>query len=324
MALREFTIKLQAQIRTYLAKKQLERRRKAAHQIRFFIKGFITRNEAPNECNRKFIEQTKRIWLQRLAQNLPTNFMNHVWPPAPVHCTEASEHLEIMHKNYLKRAYRKALSVEKKRQFDLKVLAETAFKDKKKSYPHSVGPWFIDERCAKDSMTQIGNFVSTQFGQERLMYSTPVVKYDRHGYKPRKRFFLLSNKAIYLLDDKFKSKHRLPLEKVDVCVTNSKDKLLLIRIPLELKQDKGDLILEVPELIECCVWIIDVTKRQDIVQILDTNQLSHNLVSGKGGVIEIQTGSAPSIMKAKSGNLLVVSWVLISSLIVYAFFHNSS
>jgi len=307
LALREYTIKLQAQIRRYLAIKQLQRRREAVRIIRAFVKGFITRNEAPNDCNRKFIEQTKRLWLGRLAQSLPTSFMQHNWPSAPVHCQEASQHLERIHREYLKRQYRRNLSDEKRRQFELKVVGEEVFKDKKASYPKSIGPWFIDERCPKENMTQIGNFVSTQFGQERLIYSTPVIKYDRHGYKPRKRFFLLSSRAVYLLDEKYKAKHRLPLDKIEVCVTNCKDKLMLIRIPMDLKQDKGDLILEVPELIECCVWILDVIKRKEIVQILDTNQLSHNLVSGKGGVIEIQTGSAPSIMKAKSGNLLVIA-----------------
>lgn len=310
LKLRETVIVLQSFIRRNLAQKQLQRRREAVNNIRFFIKGFITRNDSPNECNLKFIEQTKRLWLTRLAKQLPTNFMNHKWPASPIHCQEASQHLERMHKLHLARNYRKALSDERKRQFELKVLAENAFKGKKRNYIDSIGPWFIDERCAKENMTMISNFVQTQFGQERLKYCTPVVKYDRHGYKPRKRFFLLSTRAVYLLDDKYKMKHRLPLNKIDFSVTNAKDNLMLIRIPLELKQDKGDLILQVPEIIECCIWIIDTVGRQDTVQILDTDTLSHNLVGGKGGVIEIKTGNEPAIMKDKSGHLIVVSILL--------------
>lgn len=38
-----------------------------------------------------------------------------------------------------------------------------------------------------------------------------------------------------------------------------------------------------------------------------SSRLSHSLIRGKNGVIEIQIGTAPSIARAKSGNLLVVS-----------------
>lgn len=121
-------------------------------------------------------------------------------------------------------------------------------------------------------MTQINNFVSTNFANgEMLRYAAPVTKYDRRGYKPRDRFFLLSDRALYLLDGKtYKQKHRLPLDKIDFCVTNVRDSLMLVRIPMELKKDKGDLILEVPHIIECCVWILDVTGRRQILQIVDT------------------------------------------------------
>lgn len=106
---------------------------------------------------------------------------------------------------------------------------------------------------------------------ERLRYSTHVIKYDRHGYKPRARFFLLSDKALYLLDAKtFKQKHRLPLDKIDFCVLSERNNLMLVRIPVDLKKDKGDLILEIPEVIECCVWIIDVTGKRQSVNIVNT------------------------------------------------------
>lgn len=84
------------------------------------------------------------------------------------------------------------------------------------------------------------------------------MKFDRHGYKPRERLFLLSNVAVYVLDAKtYRQKHRLPLDKIDFCVLGERDGLMVVRIPLELKRDKGDLILEMPEVIECCVWIVE-------------------------------------------------------------------
>lgn len=81
--------------------------------------------------------------------------------------------------------------------------SHTTLSGHKKNYKESVGPWFIDERINKEHATQINNFVGTNFaGGEKLRYSTPVIKYDRHGYKPRERFFLLSDRALYLLDAK--------------------------------------------------------------------------------------------------------------------------
>lgn len=142
--------------------------------------------------------------------------------------------------------------------------------DKKKNYPDSICSWFTDDRIAKEHQTAINNFVSISMLGERLLYSTPVVKYDRHGYKPRERFFLLSDKALYLLDAKtYRQKHRLPLDKIDFCVLSERDNLMLVRIPVDLKKDKGDLILEIPEVIECCVWIIDGTSKRNSVNIIN-------------------------------------------------------
>lgn len=177
----------------------------------------------------------------------------------------------ILDRSYLSRAYRLALSQEKKRQFQLKVLAEGFFKGKKKNYNWSIGNWFIDDRVPKEHQTQIKNFVTTNLSKESLKYSSPVVKYDRSGYKKRDRYFLLSDKAVYIMDTKsFKLKHRLPLDKISFYVSDETDNVLIVQIPLELKKDKGDLIVAVPEIIELCVWILEVTKRNQIIKIFDS------------------------------------------------------
>lgn len=296
---RESTIRIQSYVRRHLAIKNAQAKREAVMKIRAFIKGFITRHEAPNGYNDAFIAHSKRQWLLTLAKNLPKSLLNYTWISSPAHCVEASAVLKNVYRRHLVRSYVRNLSKERKRQLELKVLAESVFKGKrkgnspfddffffpifynrksivflghKKNYKDSIGAWFIDERINKEHMTQINNFVSTNFANgEMLRYAAPVTKYDRRGYKPRDRFFLLSDRALYLLDGKtYKQKHRLPLDKIDFCVTNVTDNLMLVRIPMELKKDKGDLILEVPHLIECCVWILDVTGKRQIVQIVDT------------------------------------------------------
>lgn len=253
-----------------MALREANRRREAVTKVRAFIKGFITRNKPPNGYNNAFIAHAKRLWLLRLSKSLPQNVLNNHWISAPPSCIEASHLLRKIHRRHLVRVYRTALSNERKRQLELKVLAESVFKNRKSSYPESIRHWFNDERLPKEHAIQIQNFVQTSLNSERLRYATTVVKYDRHGYKPRERFFLLSDAAIYLLDGKtYKQKHRLPLDKIDFCITSLRDNMIIVRIPIELKNDKGDLILEVPHIIECCVWIIDVTGQRQIVNVVD-------------------------------------------------------
>ena len=55
-----------------------------------------------------------------------------------------------MHKRWLARKYRLGLSKSDKDQFELKILAETLFKNKKKSYAKSLGPRFQTDRLGED------------------------------------------------------------------------------------------------------------------------------------------------------------------------------
>ncbi|XP_055902162.1 unconventional myosin IC isoform X1 [Eupeodes corollae] len=308
LKLRENTIVLQSYCRRYLAIQAAKKRREAADKIRAFIKGFITREDPPNGLNEAFIANAKRSWLMRLSKELPTKVLDMSWPSSPKHCQEASRYLHRVHRLHLARNYRQQLSNEKKQQFELKVTAEKVFKDKKKNYPQSIAKWFNEDHIPKEHATQVNNFVTTTLGSEELKYSSPCVKYDRHGYKPRDRFILLSNKAIYLLDAKtYKQKHRLPLDKIDFVLTNHSDHLMLVRIPLDLKKDKGDLILEIPAIIECCTYIIHTVGTANIISIVDRDSLEHNVVKGKSGVIDIQTGGQPGINRDKNGHLVVIA-----------------
>ncbi|XP_057322308.1 unconventional myosin IC isoform X2 [Microplitis mediator] len=312
LKMRKAAIVLEKYVRRWIAKREAKRRRHAVDTLRKFIKGFITRNGPPNEVNVAFIELAKSQWLIRLSKNLPPGVLNNYWPPCPYACSEASEHLRGMYKKWKARKYRLSLTPAEKDHFELKVLAEKLFKDKKKSYLRSVGPRFLDERLGNEysalKQTVAGNILSAD---ESIEYATPVVKYDRHGYKPRERILILTGKAVYILDTtkSYKLKHRLPYESIqELVVTGESDNLLIVRIPPELKKDKGDLILEVPQIIEAITRAISITNNPRILNIVNKETVSHKLVSGKEGTIEFRRGNTPAITKNRqSGHLLVVA-----------------
>ncbi|XP_043474032.1 unconventional myosin IC isoform X3 [Leptopilina heterotoma] len=314
LEMRKAAITIQKNIRRWQAKREAERRRKAVIIIRRFINGFITRNGSPNGDNEAFIELAKCQWLIRLSKKLPKNVLDNSWMPCPHTCREASEHLRHIHKRWLARKYRLSLSKADKEQFELKILAEKLFKNKKKSYARSLGPKFEVDRLGEDLRALKQVFVANIIPSgESIMYATPVIKYDRHGYKPRERVLILTEKAVYILDTikTFKLKHRLPYKSIEeLVVTAESDNLLIVRIPADSKKDKGDLILEVPHIIEALTKAIDITSNPEILNIVNKESVSHKLVSGKEGIIEFKTGSTPAISKCRqNGHLLVVSSV---------------
>ncbi|KAH9632913.1 hypothetical protein HF086_002735 [Spodoptera exigua] len=244
LKMREAAIIIQKWVRRFLAQRLLARRKKAAMVIRAFIKGFITRNGPETPENRRFLGIAKVHWLKRLATQLPTKVLDLSWPPCPATCQDASRELHRLHRAHLARKYRLALTPQAKKQFELKVLAEKMFKGKKNSYPASVGERFQDDRLTSEHQTLRNTFMASPSWPtgEQLIYSCEAVKYDRRGYKPRERALLASDKALYVLDaagrKTYKLKHRLPLDKLRVVVTNETDTLVLIKIPQELKKDK--------------------------------------------------------------------------------------
>ncbi|CAH2095894.1 unnamed protein product [Euphydryas editha] len=314
LKMREAAIIIQKWVRRFLAQKLKERRKKAAYVIRAFIKGFITRNGPETPENSRFLGIAKVHWLKRLSTQLPTRLLDLSWPPCPATCQQASRELQRLHRLHLARAYRRALAPADRRQFELKVLAERMFKGKKNSYPASIRERFVEDRLSEEQQVLRNTFMASPAwpAGEKLIYSCAAVKYDRRGYKPRARALLASDAALYVLDaasrKTFKLKHRLPLDKMRVVVTNENDELVLIKIPQELKKDKGDLIISVSHVIEALTIVTDYTKKPEMIEIVDTRTIAHNLVNGKqGGTIEVTNGPQPAIQRAKSGNLLVVA-----------------
>jgi len=161
---------------------------------------------------------------------------------------------------------------------------------KKKSYPQSIGKWFVPSRLSTEQQDSFHNNFEVNHKPEgekisvydlinviifiqitrfsSLQYSIKVTKFDRHGYESRDRYLVLTNAAVYLLDVKdCKIKHRLTFADIaGITVTNGNDNLLLIRLAeASIKTNKGDLILDCDFLVETLTWIIDTCGNKNIL-----------------------------------------------------------
>lgn len=310
--MRASAIVIEKWVRRHLAKKTAEKRRQAVRAIRGFIEGFITRHGPPTDLNHRFIQTTKAHYLNRLAKSLPMSVLDKSWPTPPKACEEASELLRVMHQQWLAGKYCKSISAERKSQMELKVLAESLFKDKKKSYASSVPVPFVDSRLVENGNPLKKQFFSTEAVGQTCKYGSSVTKFDRHGYKRRDRIILLTDQNLYLTaagEKKYTVKHKLPLDSIlGLEITSERDNFLLVRISTEMNKQKGDLILEVPNLIEFLSFFVHVTKKDDIVKInnVKDGKIVHNITNGKERAIDITLGTnGPSIMKGQGGQLVV-------------------
>lgn len=178
---------------------------------------------------------------------------------------------------------------------------------------------------------QVQEFCAQAINDEQLVYITSCLKYDRHGYKTRMRTLLLTDRAIYLIDEKsLKLKHRLELKMISLVVTKYCDNFVIIRIPLDLVTDKGDLLLLVNNAIELTTQIVETCQNPNIIEIASAERyfpslfrnynraiylykmiyrLEHFMVKGKAGFIDLKSldNCEPGLVINKHGHLIIVS-----------------
>ncbi|XP_052800727.1 unconventional myosin-Ic-like isoform X1 [Mya arenaria] len=301
-------ILIQCHWRRVIAQRLLERRRKAALVIRKFVKGFRYRNEPECEENREFVKFTKMNWLKRLAQAAPQSVLDKTWIPAPRLLAETSGHLQKLCTRNLVLKYVKKITPTMKSQMKQKVVAERLFKGKKDVYPHSVKDHFVDSRLAphhatlKDKLQKLTN--------ENIKYCTYVTKYDRHGYKSRKRVLFLAVTTLFVVDEKdCKVKDRVPYSSIKgVHTSNLMDGVFVIVVAASEENGacKGDIILQSDHVIETLTKLVMISNNESVLQIAASGVINHDLAGGKQGQIEFSKGDNYLVKKGKGGQLLVV------------------
>ncbi|XP_025411842.1 myosin-IB [Sipha flava] len=308
---------IQKNVRRMLAMSAYKKKWNAALTIRNFIKGFMTINDPPNAYNCRFKTYRYKKYLIDLSETLPKSLIDYRWPEPPTCCVEISQYLMTLHRAWLSRIYR--LDLAKRpglyERLQFKLAASEIFKGKKSMYPESLKINFDNDRCG--ILRQLINvFPEDSNFNTTYMYATKVTKFNRRGYKRRERILAITANAIIFVektDKNQKIKDHLPLKYVtSLQMTSGTDNFLLIKVSGELEKSKGDVLLEVPHLVEC-VTIISAqsfTGTIDFIDMQTNSSMKHNIKNLKNpGYIEFipvnVTERKGEIRKGSSGNLTI-------------------
>ncbi|KAL5243514.1 hypothetical protein ACI65C_010924 [Semiaphis heraclei] len=307
---------VQKNIRRLLAVRAYNRTRNAGLTIISFVRGFLTRNDPPNAYNRRFIVYKQTRYLIELSEALPKSLMDDRWPKPPNCCVEVSAYLKALHRRSLSRAYRINLAKcpELYERLNFKLAASEIFKGKKLIYPESLKFDFNFDRAGVIQKMLNTNSKDPNH-KNNYLYATEVTKFDRRGYKPRVRILILTPENILIINKSDKNqniKDQLPLEHVtSLQITSGMDNFLLIKVSEKLEKSKGDVLLELPYLVEC---VTALSKQApglvEFINMQENSCMKHDMKNSKSpGFIEFIpveiSERKGEIRKGNSGNLTI-------------------
>uniref|UniRef100_A0A669BA54 Myosin IH n=1 Tax=Oreochromis niloticus TaxID=8128 RepID=A0A669BA54_ORENI len=278
---KEAATKIESCWRGTQARKEKEKRAWAVKVIKKFIKGYMTRGQAKNTDNSEYLAFVRQNYLNRLRDNLPKTVLDKTtWLTPPAVLTEGSLFLFVVITVKFSIPF---LSL----QFQMKLITSSIFKGKKDSYPQSVAHPF----------------------SHHSYYCVPVIKYDRNGFKPRQRQLILTQTAVYVIEEA-KIKQR-------VLYTSLKGQTSVL-IYILLVDDsnttfiwlfQGDLVVQCDHLFELLTKLCVIANKQNAIKVVQ-GSINFEIQAGKGGAVDFSTGPEPMVYKAKNGHLMVVSWAL--------------
>ncbi|KAG8590231.1 hypothetical protein GDO81_006687 [Engystomops pustulosus] len=296
-------IQIQSWWRGTVGRRKAAKRKWAVEVVRRFVKGFIYRNQPRCPENEYFLDYIRYSFLMTLHRNMPKSVLDQSWPVPPPSLREASELLREMCMKNMVWKYCRRISPEWKQQLEQKVVASEIFKDKKDNYPQSVPRLFLNTRLGND---EINTKILQQLENQALTYAVPVVKYDRKGYKPRRRQLLLSQNAAYLIEEA-KLKQRIDYANLTgISVSSLSDNLFVLHVKCEDNKQKGDVVLQSDHVIETLTKLAIVAEKFNNINI-NQGSIKFTVGQGKEGIIDFTAGSELLIAKAKNGHLSVVA-----------------
>nr|XP_057907125.1 unconventional myosin-Ih isoform X2 [Doryrhamphus excisus] len=301
---KEAATKIENCFRGMMARKEREKREWAARIIKRFIKGFMTRNEPASVDNREYLAYVRQNYLTRLKENLPKTVLEKdSWPTPPPVLREASQLLKKLYIRHMIRNYVHGMTKERKAQLQLKVQTSSMFKDKKENYPISVCRPFLDTRIGVEDISMK---VMQVIRHEHVKYGVSVVKYDRNGFRPRPRQLVLTQEAVYLVEEA-KIKQRIHYSSLKgVSVSNLSDNFLILHVTCDDIKQKGDLVLQCDFLFEALTKLSVLTSKQNLIQVVQ-GSVRFDIQPGREGFVDFRSGHASVVYRAKNGHLTVES-----------------
>uniref|UniRef100_A0A8C3GN04 TH1 domain-containing protein n=1 Tax=Cairina moschata TaxID=8855 RepID=A0A8C3GN04_CAIMO len=214
---------------------------------------------------------------------------------------KTSEMLKKICIRNLVRKYCRGVTAERKVQLQQKVVASAVFRGKKEGYLQSINQPFADTRLKEND---INPKVLQLIQGEKIKYATPVVKYDRNGFKARERLLVLTQSSAYVVEmAKIKQKIDYATLK-GISTSNLSDGIVVIHVPEDNKQ-KGDVILHCEHIFEVVSKLCMLANKQNLVKVVQ-GSLRFRIGSGKEGTMVFTVGQESQIFKAKNGQLTVV------------------
>uniref|UniRef100_A0A8U7N5V6 Myosin IH n=1 Tax=Corvus moneduloides TaxID=1196302 RepID=A0A8U7N5V6_CORMO len=222
------SIKLEAFWRGALARRAAKKRTWAVQTIRKFINGFINRKKPLCPENRDFVRLSQYYYLMKLRDHLPKNVLDESWLQPPSILEEVREF------------QCKGLSFS--HQLQQKVVTSAVFSGKKEGYLESLGQPFLETRLSEFSKPLEASLAGVEMliPTRCFQYVTPVIKYDRNGFKARERLLVLTQSSAYVVEmAKIKQKIEYSTLK-GISTSNLSDGIVVIHVPEDNKQKVGN------------------------------------------------------------------------------------
>uniref|UniRef100_A0A3B3QQ36 Unconventional myosin-Ih-like n=1 Tax=Paramormyrops kingsleyae TaxID=1676925 RepID=A0A3B3QQ36_9TELE len=245
--------KIESCWRALLARRERQRRAWAVKVIRRFIKGFMTRNQPVCRENTEYLTFIRQSYLTRLKENLPKNVLDRkswLTPPPllkevcvlnckiPFRLCRAHFPPILTDPLFVRECCMAVHSALRCKALQMKSVTSALFKGKKESYPQSVPKPFVSTRIRK---------TPPSCGPA---YAAPVVKYDRNGFRPRHRQLILTQAAVYLVEES-RVKQRVEYGSLKgVSVSHLSDNFLVLHVTCDDLKQKGDVVLQCDSLFE--------------------------------------------------------------------------
>ncbi len=132
------------------------------------------------------------------------------------------------------------------------------------------------------------------------------MKYDRNGFKPRPRKLILTQAAVYLVEEA-KIKQRVDhVSLKGASVSNLGDSVMILHVALNDPKQKGDLVLQCDHLFEALTKLAMIANKQNNIKVVQ-GSIKFEIQAGKEGGVDFSTGQEPMIYKGKNGHLMVVA-----------------